>query len=200
MDVINFENLPEGKKQVILSAGILCFGRSGYEKTSISEIANEAGISKAAIFYYFGTKHDLFLYLCRYVRNEVDSIFAEGTEDYFDSVALFLQAQFQMVKKHPGMYEFMRLVSECVETEGLDALALIRKEYHEKNEYTVLANVNWNKFNDNYDRATIANLTKWVGNGCLMDFDKTLSLDCIFAEVTRYLTIIKIALYKPEYL
>lgn len=195
-----FENLSEEKKQVILSAGILCFGRSGYEKTAISEIAKEAGISKAAIFHYFGTKHDLFFYLCRYVRNEVDNIFTEGTDDYFDSVALFIQAQFHMIKKHPGMYEFMCLINELIETGGLDSFTQIRKEYHKKNDHTVFANVNWNKFNNNYDRTTIINLTKWVGNGYLMDFDKTLSLDDIFAEVTRYLTIIKIALYKSEFL
>jgi AcrR family transcriptional regulator len=39
MDGETFENLPEGKKQAILNAGILCFGHSGYEKNSIAEIA-----------------------------------------------------------------------------------------------------------------------------------------------------------------
>jgi len=200
MATTNFEKLPEEKKQAILKAGILCFGRSGYKKTAISEIAAEAGISKAAIFHYFGTKYALFLYIVKYPCNELMDIFTGGVEDYFESLALFNQAQFLLLKKYPGMYEFMRLAREDAGKEGLEALPQIIKEYDEKSSNTIFGNVNWGKFRDGYDRTTIINLTLWVGNGCLMQLDKTLPLEDICAETMRYLTIIKTALYKPEFL
>ena len=200
MDTTNFEKLPEEKRQAILSAGILCFGRSGYEKTAISEIAKEAGISKAAIFHYFGSKQDLFMYLTKYARNKVEEIYTEGREDYFESLAFFIQAHFQLIKKHPGMFEFMRLVNEIIANESLDPLSQFVKNYNEVNENTIFAKVDWNKFRNDYDRTTITNLTTWVGNGCLMQLGKTQPLDDIFDETERYLTIIKNALYKPEYL
>ena len=198
MDTVNFEKLPEEKQRAILSAGILCFGRSGYDKTAISEIAREAGISKAAIFHYFGTKQELFLYLAKYTRNEVENIFIEGSEDYFESLAAFILAHFQLIKKHPGMFEFMRLVNELIANGSLDPLTQFAKNYNEINANTIYAKVNWSKFRNEYDRITITNLTTWVGNGYLMQQDKAQSLDDIFAEIERYLTILKNALYKPE--
>jgi len=200
MDTANFEKLPKEKQQSILNAGILCFGRSGFDKTAISEIAKEAGISKAAIFHYFGTKQDLFVYLAKYARTEVEEIYAEGTEDYFESLELFIQAHFQLTKKHPGMYEFMRLVNELTANESLSSLTQLAKGYNEINQNTIFAKVDWSKFRDEYDRTTITNLTAWIGNGCLMQLGKESSLKDFFTEAARYLSIIRTALYKPEYL
>jgi len=200
MDVKNFENLPKEKKQSILSAGILCFGQSGYEKTSVSEIAKAAGISKPAVFHYFGNKQDLFIYLCRYACNEVVSVITEGTEDYFQSLQLALQIQLRLIKKHPGLYEFLQITREVNDAELLETVLSINKEYTEPNVHKVFTNVDWSKFRDEYNRDTILNITRWVGNGCMLQFDKTLPLDTVIAELSRYLAILKTALYKPEYL
>ena len=198
MDTTNFEKLPYEKQQAILSAGILCFGRSGYEKTAISEIAKEAGISKAAVFHYFSTKQNLFIYLVKYARSEVEKTYAEGREDYFESLAFFIQAHFQLIKRHPGMYEFTRLVNELVANQSLHPLTELSQGYKEKNMNTIFANVDWSKFRDDYDRTIITNLTLWIGNGCLMELGKTLSPEDFFTEIKRYLAIIKNALYKPD--
>ena len=200
MDAKTFENLPEEKKQAILSAGILCFGRSGYDKTSISEIAKEAGISKPAVFHYFGTKQDLFLYLIKYVRKELEAVLIEGTEDYFESLELYIKMQFQLVKKHPGMYEFMRLNNEPEEIDSFEAIDQFISEYTKNDVDKVFAHVDWTKFRDDLDRTTILNMTTWVGNGCLTQLEKTLPPNDIFKEMTRYLTILKTTLYKAEYL
>ena len=200
MDVKTFENLPEEKRLSILSAGILCFGRNGYEKTSISDIAKKAGISKPAVFHYFGTKQDLFLYLIKYVRKKLEAVLIEGTEDYFESLELYLKIQFQLISKHPGMYEFMRLANEPKEIEGFEAIDRFISEYTENDVDKVFAHVNWTKFHDNLDQMTIINMTTWVGNGCLTRLEKKCPPDEMFAELTRYLTILKTSLYKAEYL
>lgn len=56
MNTENFEKLPTEKQYAVLNAAFSCFGRDGYKKTAMSEIASEAGVSKAALFHYFGTK------------------------------------------------------------------------------------------------------------------------------------------------
>jgi len=48
---------------MITDAALKSFGTNGYKKSSISDIATGAGISKAMIFHYFGTKKALYLYL-----------------------------------------------------------------------------------------------------------------------------------------
>ena len=200
MDGRTFENLPEGKKQAILSAGILCFGRNGYEKTSIAEIAKEAGISKASVFHYFGTKNDLFIYLVNYTRNEVNNIFVEGTDDYFETLTLYAKAYFQIIKKHSGMLEFIRVVNELVAKKSLDTLTELSKDYSQVNDETIFAKVNWNKFSGSHEHHVIKNITTWVANSCLMDLDRNLSVEALTAETSKYLDILKNSMYKPEYL
>jgi len=200
MDFKTFENLPQEKRLSILSACILCFGRSGYEKTSISHVAKQAGISKPAIFHYFGTKQGLFLYLIKYVRKELEALLIEGTEDYFESLELYLKIQFKLISKHPGMYEFMHLANAPEEIEGFEAIDQFMKEYTENDIDKVFAHVNWAKFHDNLDKSTIINMTTWVGNGCLTQLEKTLPPDEMFTELTRYLRILKASLYKAEHL
>lgn len=59
MDLERFFRLSEEKQNSIIDAALKAFGINGYKKTSVSDIAAEAGISKAMVFHYFGTKrHD----------------------------------------------------------------------------------------------------------------------------------------------
>ena len=44
----------------ILKAAERVFGRRGFDGATTSEIAKEAGVSKATVHYYFKTKHDLY--------------------------------------------------------------------------------------------------------------------------------------------
>ncbi len=52
-----FLTLTEEKRLTILNAAFQCFGKFGYEKASINDIAVAAHISKASVFQYFGTLH-----------------------------------------------------------------------------------------------------------------------------------------------
>lgn len=51
-----FLSLPMEKRNLIIDAALKSFGLHGYKKASISDIASSAGISKAMMFHYFGTK------------------------------------------------------------------------------------------------------------------------------------------------
>lgn len=50
----------EAREQRILDAAMALVTRYGYDKTSVSEIADEAGVSKGAIYLHFDSKDDLF--------------------------------------------------------------------------------------------------------------------------------------------
>jgi AcrR family transcriptional regulator len=200
MDGKTFENLPEEKKQSILNAGMSLFGQYGYEKTSIADIAKAAGISKPAVFHYFGTKDNLFLYLVQYTHNALKDIFKEGAEDFFETMTAFIHAQLQLIKIYPGMFDFMVIVNEMAISNTFEVFQPLFEEYRALNENAVVARVNWSKFRDEYDRATAMNLASWVGTSCLMQYKDTMPIDDIFTEAKRYLEILKMALYKPEYL
>jgi TetR/AcrR family fatty acid metabolism transcriptional regulator len=52
---------PQDSRDLILKAAIRLFARRGFHETSMSEIAREARVSKALIFWHFKTKEELFL-------------------------------------------------------------------------------------------------------------------------------------------
>ena len=85
-----FLALTEEKRLTILNAALQCFGKFGYEKASINDIAVAAGISKASIFQYFGNKQALYQYLFDYCAAQMKQAYntsaLEETTDFFDRV------------------------------------------------------------------------------------------------------------------
>lgn len=63
------ETPPRGDKERtqarILQAARETFARRGYDRTSIAMIAARAGVSRAAVFWHFGSKQGLFEQVCR---------------------------------------------------------------------------------------------------------------------------------------
>lgn len=61
-------NLREKKKRetrkAIVAAAVRLFDKKGFEKTSIEELAREAGVGKGTIYTYFQTKTDIFYAFC----------------------------------------------------------------------------------------------------------------------------------------
>src|SRR5579875_3432685 len=51
----------QDSREEILKAAIRLFASRGFHETSMSEVAREARVSKALIFWHFKTKEDLFM-------------------------------------------------------------------------------------------------------------------------------------------
>jgi len=56
-------NKPNTKKERILNAALKLFSQQGYHATTTKEIAAEGGVAEGLIFYHFGDKRKLLLYL-----------------------------------------------------------------------------------------------------------------------------------------
>ncbi len=69
----------------ILRAARKAFADKGRDGVSMSEIASEAGVQKALIYYYFPSKEDLFFEVWQYSLDELeDHVFAEtGSENVY---------------------------------------------------------------------------------------------------------------------
>jgi len=60
-------------RRAITEAALKLFSGKGFEKTSIEDIAHEAGIGKATVYGYFATKDEIFLAYC---DDELEESFA----------------------------------------------------------------------------------------------------------------------------
>lgn len=200
METENFSKLSKEKQQAVINAALACFGKDGYKKTAISEIAEKAGISKASVFHYFGTKKGLYTYLFRLSCDEILAEMTEGTEDFFDCMRAGTLVKMRVMRKHPGMYDF--LLSLVRETDGgvIHELGQINTSAIEHGLAMLFANVDWERFKPDYGRETVMNLSRWVSDGCVKQFAQTKTGDEISAELDRYMAIVRKALYKEEYL
>lgn len=55
----------ERHSQRIVDATLRCLARDGYAATSLQRVADEAGLGKRAVIYYFGTREGLFDHVVR---------------------------------------------------------------------------------------------------------------------------------------
>jgi AcrR family transcriptional regulator len=69
-----------GGPERILAAAFTCFSRYGYKRVSLGQIAQETGISRAALYLHFRNKEDLFRALARQLLERAHAAAAAAAE------------------------------------------------------------------------------------------------------------------------
>lgn len=76
MPTSTWERLDPQRRDRVLRAAMVEFGRQGYSTGSLNVIAREAGVAKGSLFQYFADKFDLFSYVAEQtslaIRTELD--------------------------------------------------------------------------------------------------------------------------------
>ncbi|MCL2343944.1 MAG: TetR/AcrR family transcriptional regulator [Firmicutes bacterium] len=81
-----FHELEPEKQKRILDAALKEFSEKGFKRASTNAIAESAQIGKGMLFYYFGSKGELFDFLCGYCieffrREYLDRFLPRGGDD-----------------------------------------------------------------------------------------------------------------------
>lgn len=82
-DWLDQQKMPKGKKSALIAAMRL-FSESGFDGTSTTQVAEEAGISQATIFKYFHTKQDLLMAI---VQPVLENFFPTYRDEFFRGIA-----------------------------------------------------------------------------------------------------------------
>lgn len=105
-----FENLNGEKKSRIVKAAVEEFAIRGYEKASIDSIVAKAGISKGSIFQYFGSKQNLYMYLCDHQYNMIVKSVEDGRnpteKDFFEIYRNAIRVRVRILKESPYINSF----------------------------------------------------------------------------------------------
>jgi AcrR family transcriptional regulator len=101
-----FEKLEPTTRERIMDSALNEFGRFGYGASSMNRLVKNAGISKGAIFKYFGTKAGLFDYVYRSSLEEVKvqlRAVRDNTrnEPFFDRLEKVLRAGLEFTSNRP---------------------------------------------------------------------------------------------------
>ncbi|MDR2524729.1 MAG: TetR/AcrR family transcriptional regulator [Oscillospiraceae bacterium] len=194
----NFNRAPPEKQRAVLGAGFSCFARDGYKKTAMSEIAKTAGVSKAALFHYFGSKHALYQHLFHFSCRAIGSNVTPGGEDFFECIAHGIEIKTRTIAEYPGMYEF--LLSATRESGEISAEILREANAHfiTARAQTLFANVHWAKLKASVTPEEALAMVRWISDGYLRE-NAWRTREEIVAGIRRYLDLLKTAIYKEEW-
>ncbi len=107
-----FLNIPEEKRNKILSVAISEFANNGFDNANINTIAKKAGVSVGSLYKYFNTKTDLFLTSVNYgiesLGNIIDSI-ANSNEDVMTKLEKLIRIAIEFSRRNS---ELIKLYNE----------------------------------------------------------------------------------------
>jgi AcrR family transcriptional regulator len=105
------EGAAELTKQKIINAAVQRFAARGYQKTSIDEIAKEAGVTKGAVYHHFKDKKELLMVANRSRQLRTQEIMQEAiaeTGDFFEGLKNALGGEFRRLRSDPTTKGVMR--------------------------------------------------------------------------------------------
>lgn len=106
----NFEKIPPDEQAKLRAICLEEFANKGYERASTNVIVERAAIPKGTLFYYFGSKKKLFLYLLDQSIQCYTDFFQKADDkkpaDLFDRLIYISQIRFRFVEQEPLIYKF----------------------------------------------------------------------------------------------
>ncbi|MCL1982673.1 MAG: TetR/AcrR family transcriptional regulator [Clostridiales bacterium] len=200
-----FLALPQERQDIIAAAAMSVFGAVGYKKAYISDIAAAAGISKALVFHYFGSKKTLYLYLIEYTGKIMAASVQEqrNTEsaDFFEKIVEAAKLKLSIMNRYPAMAGFLA----SIYYEDDPAVASEIQELLSKGEdvrmQIALSGTDESKFKDGVDPKLVINILVKFTEGVMGSrLDNLVSIDAIMLEFSQCVDLLRNNLYKEEFL
>ena len=106
----NYFKLPKFKQDRLINAGYKIFGTFPYKKASMAELADEAGISKSLLFYYFKNKKEYYLYLfstaLQFLSEHLTLDLHGERADLFALVDQTIAKRMDLLRSYPYIFRF----------------------------------------------------------------------------------------------
>jgi len=201
-----FLSLSVEKQTIIIDAALLSFSTNGYKKTSVSDIATAAGISKAMIFHYFGTKKALYLYLIdlcdKLVMNEMNQNLDTSVTDFFDRIRIATDLEISLMKKHPSILSFLYSMYFESDDQVIMEIKAITAKGEALKRQLAQDEVDISKFKEGIDPTLVMKLLTRFAEGYVSQSPSKagFDLELLCKEFDECLNLFKNNFYKGEYL
>ena len=198
-----FLALTEEKRTAILNAALQCFGKFGYEKASINDIAVAAHISKASVFQYFGSKK--YIYLLEYCKKIIEGIFDKealnSQTDLFDRILASSRMEMESFQNQPFILQFITSVWEETSPEVADALVILTEEVCKFRNDMVLREDDALKFKNPEDAQPVFQMLLLMAEGYAARYRGAAAFDfqAVMENFEENIAILRKNFYKEEY-
>lgn len=125
-----FEKLSDSERSRIISACVAEFASHGYGNASTNNIVRQLGIPKGSLFYWFGSKDGLYLYLVDLAMKRFVEAFADAARTWPNEILarfrILIETSLSFLEQHPDHY---RLVMSFMDGEARHLLGPYMKEH-----------------------------------------------------------------------
>lgn len=200
-----FLSLPPEKQNVIIDAAMSLFGAVGYRKASVADIAEASGISKAMIFYYFGSKKALYLYMIEFagdiLKAEIDNRFDKSVTDFFDKIRLASEIKMSVLKRFPGILSFLTSMYYETDKEVSKDIKRVLSKGEAFGSAFVFENMDAKKFKDDVDPELVLKILTYYSEGYMSGsaMRQVTDFDAMIADFNKCLALMKRHFYKDEF-
>ncbi len=204
-----FLALQPEKQKIIVDAAMNIFGKMGYKKASVNDIAKASGISKGMVFHYFGNKKALYLYLIELSGELLEREFKESLPadmtDFFNIILQASSIKLGLIKKHPAMLMFLTSVYFEKDSEVVGEIEAFMQYAEAFRGDIALGGIDTSKFKEGVDPALVLNMLVKYSEGYvngmtspsdIADYD----IEAMMTEFTACMQMLKQNLYKEEFL
>lgn len=166
---VDFEHLKEEKRLTILNAALEEFAVKGYALASTNEIVKRAGISKGALYSYFPSKRDLYVFLCDYAEQRLRMDYLDalpaGERDLLKRLHAAAMLKTQLISLHPQLFSFLSraLVETDPEAHAITQARLA--EIAEQHLETLYRDVDTSLFRQDLPPEDVLRLICWTLDG-----------------------------------
>lgn len=173
MRMDNFFRIRAEKQNHIIDAAFAVFGKQGYRKTSLSDIAKEAGTTKTMITYYFGSKKTLYMYLVDISQSLLDRVankrMANRNADFFERLRTAAEVNISAIEEHPALFNFANsLYIESDPEVAADIAKRVTSLEYTQTEF-FMEGVGASKFKSEFDPDVLCRFMVWALDGFMSE-------------------------------
>jgi AcrR family transcriptional regulator len=199
----NFFSLRAEKQEHIINAALVAFGKNGYKKASIADIAGNAGIAKGMVTYYFGSKKNLYLYLVemcgKTMVEEMEKGLDPNVTDFFEKMRMMSDIKIATIKRHLAIMPFLASVYYETDDEVAEEIKAFLAAGMEARQKMVILETDTSRLRDDIDPELLDKFLVWAGEGfgaTLMNPGGIEKLDKHMEDFYKIIDIMKKYFYK----
>jgi len=197
-----FHSLEEDKQTRIINAAMEEFAEKGFKRASTNAIVERAGISKGMLFYYFGSKEELFDFLFEYTiefgkSHYLQNLSAE-TGDFLKRCIKLTEIKRQVMNSFPIIARFLESLYLPDNQEHLKKYQKSVDEIYDGVRKNLYDDLDYSLFREDIDPQNTVKYIKWLMDTYEADLMSRLKRgdlnamneDVLLNEWSRYYTFV----------